>query len=194
MKFRLVLLCLALCAAGCRDITSVQLGYISDRDKCRARSEENMAVYAQPTSYPMSEKDKNSTLLVLFCECMKERDWKVAGCPKPKEKDKDVAAKPVNQPNAPTVVIVQAPPAATAPPPADPGSCVVPLNLPKGAKPHKGTCGPTAASPVNAAPAPTPAPAATPNSTPAQSTTPSSQTDTDDDPQTSTLKKILNKE
>lgn len=103
---------------GCKDIMHVQTGYVADRDECRAKSENNVGVYSQPDSYSLSSKDKNAALLQLFCECMKEKEWKVSGCPKPAT---SVAANPQTQ--APTVVVVQSPTAQPAllqqaPPPA----------------------------------------------------------------------------
>jgi hypothetical protein len=96
---------------SCKDITHVQTGYVSDRDECRSRSENNVGVYSQPDTYPMSDKERGATLLQLFCECMKDRDWKVAGCPKPPVA---VAAAPAPA-AAPTVVVVQSPTPQTVP-------------------------------------------------------------------------------
>ena len=100
----------ALCLAGlfllaaCKDITHVQTGYISDRDECRGNAENNVGVYSQPEAYGLNDREKNTALLQLFCECMKGKDWKVAGCPKPAVA---VAAAPA--PQQPTVVVVQSP-------------------------------------------------------------------------------------
>lgn len=102
MKFLLrssLVLCLLL--VGCKNITHVQTGYVADRDECRGRSEGGVGNYSTPESYNLSDKERNTALLQLFCECMKEKDWKVAGCPKPVV----VAAAPAAA--QPTVVVVQ---------------------------------------------------------------------------------------
>jgi len=88
---------------ACKDITHVQTGYVADRDECRGKAENNAGVYSQPESYALSDRERNTALLQLFCECMRDKDWKVAGCPKPPPV---VAATPAP---APTVVVVQSP-------------------------------------------------------------------------------------
>jgi hypothetical protein len=131
--------CLFLLALGaCKDITHVQTGYISDRDECRSHSESTAGVYSQPESYPLNDKERNTALLQLFCECMKEKDWKVAGCPKPPVV---VAATPA--PQAPTVVVVQqsptSQPAYVAQQPA-PAPATQPATPIYGAKKKKKAC------------------------------------------------------
>ena len=74
----------------------------------------------------------------LFCECMKDHEWGVAGC-----KYKDIAKVTPTPQQQPTIVVVQqAPPAAVAAPAvAEPLACPAP---PKGKKRAKrrldGTC------------------------------------------------------
>src|SRR5262249_46452494 len=102
---RIFLFILPMVLFACKDITHVQTGYVADRDECRTSSESQATVYSQPESFPLSDKDRNTALLQLFCECMKGRDWKVAGCPKPPAPPTAVAAAPA--PAAPTVVVVQ---------------------------------------------------------------------------------------
>lgn len=128
------------CTASCKDVTHIQTGYISDRGDCRSRAEYGTSTYAGSTNF--SGKDRSNMLLQLFCECMKDRDWNVAGC---KYKDKDVAkAAPVQQ--QPTIVVVQAPPTATtvAPAPAPMAECPLPPKASKSKKRPKrridGTC------------------------------------------------------
>jgi hypothetical protein len=104
MKRALLLSCLLLISA-CKDITHVQTGYIGDRDECRANAESGVGVYTQPDAYPMNDKERNTALLQLFCECMKVKDWNVAGCPKAPP---PLIAKSEPAP-APTVVVVQQP-------------------------------------------------------------------------------------
>jgi hypothetical protein len=78
-------------------------------------------------------------LLQLFCECMKEREWNVAGC---KYKDKDIAkATPAQQ--QPTIVVVQAPPAAAIAAPAPLAECPLPPKSKSKKRPKRrldGTC------------------------------------------------------
>lgn len=105
---------LALLASSCRDVTNVQTGYISDRDSCHSRADYAVGSYGNAGG--VSAKERNNMRLQMFCECMKEQDWSVAGC---KYAGKDVAR--ATAPTQPTVVVVQAPPAAAAvaaPPPA----------------------------------------------------------------------------
>jgi hypothetical protein len=125
MKYFLRFSCLLslLLAFGCKDITHVQTGYVADRDECRGRSENSAGVYSQPDSYPLNDKERNTALLQLFCECMKEKDWKVAGCPKPPTQ---IAATPAPAPG-PTVVVVQSPAGQPAVmPAAGPGPAAAP--------------------------------------------------------------------
>jgi hypothetical protein len=137
---RLSFLCLGvLLTFGCKDITHVQTGYVADRDECRGRSENNVGVYSQPDSYALSDKDKSTALLQLFCECMKEKDWKVAGCPKPPAV---VAQTP--QP-APTVVVVQSP---TSQPAILPESRPAPQSA---VKKKKAVCNPPSTCPAPSA-------------------------------------------
>ncbi len=128
------------CTASCKDVTHIQTGYISDRGDCRSRAEYSTGTYAGSTS--ISGKDRSNMLLQLFCECMKERDWNVAGC---KFKDTAVAkATPAQQ--QPTIVVVQAPPAAAAvaPAAAPMAECPLPPKASKSKKRPKrridGTC------------------------------------------------------
>lgn len=100
------------CTTSCKDVTHIQTGYISDRGDCRSRAEYGTSTYAGSSN--ISGKDRSNMLLQLFCECMKERDWNVAGC-----KFKDTAvAKAAPAPQQPTIVVVQSPPAAAAVAPA----------------------------------------------------------------------------
>ncbi len=133
---QLTCLILVLLNVGCIDITHVQTGYVADRDECRGRSENNVGVYAQPESYGMSDKDKNVALLQLFCECMKEKDWKVAGCPKPVAPVQVAGA-----PQQPTVVAMMAEP--------EPAPAAAPAPM-QGKKRKKAVC-----NPPNTCPAPT---------------------------------------
>lgn len=128
------------CTASCKDVTHIQTGYLSDRGDCRSRAEYGTSTYAGSSS--VSGKERSSMLLQLFCECMKEREWNVAGC---KYKDKDVAkAAPAQQ--QPTIVVVQSPPAAAAvaPAPAPMAECPLPPKASKSKKRPKrridGTC------------------------------------------------------
>ena len=113
MKHRVLILSVLslLALAGCKDITGVQTGFVADRDQCREDSQNEESVYTPSGSYGISDKEKKTALSTLFCECMRQKDWKVSGCPKPKEKEKEVA-KPATPPANTTVVVVQAPPAA----------------------------------------------------------------------------------
>ena len=127
---------LLLCTASCKDVTHIQTGYLSDRGDCRSRAEDGTSTYAGGTS--VSGRERSSMLLQLFCECMKDREWNVAGC---KYKDKDIAKTvPVQQ--QPTIVVVQAPAAAVAAP-APVAECPLPPKS-KGKKRPKrkidGTC------------------------------------------------------
>lgn len=131
------LVALLLCTASCKDVTHIQTGYLSDRGDCRSRAEDGTSTYAGGTS--VSGKERNTMLLQLFCECMKDRAWNVAGC---KYKDKDIAkAAPVQQ--QPTIVVVQAPPAAVVAP-APVAECPLPPAKSKSKKRPKrkidGTC------------------------------------------------------
>lgn len=134
-----LLLCCLLAASSCRDITHVQLGYISDRDECHQRAEYGVGSYTA-NSNAISSKDRGNMLLQLFCECMKEREWSVAGC-KFKDASK-IAASPAPQQPAPTVVVVQqAPPAAAPAAVAEPAACPAPPPGKKRAKRRiDGTC------------------------------------------------------
>jgi len=133
--------------AACKDITHVQTGYVSDRDECRSHSENNVGVYSQPESYPLSDKERNSALLQLFCECMKDKEWKVAGCPKPATTTASTPAPAT----APTVVIVQSPAAQPAvlpaPPPAPPPPATPVKHV---AKKKKAVCAPPQTCPAPA--------------------------------------------
>jgi hypothetical protein len=144
---------LLLCVAGCIDITHVQTGYVADRNSCRAQSENGMGVYTGADGYPLSDKERNNALLQLFCECMRDKDWKVAGCPKPVEIVK------IPQPTPPpTVVVVQQPAAAAAPaaePAEEPQSCPAPL--PGHKRKHRAPNGACVAPPDDSAPQQTPA-------------------------------------
>lgn len=116
--------------SSCKDITAVQTGYISDRDDCRSRAEYGVRTYSNDGTAQLGGKERNNMLLQLFCECMKDSEWSVAGC-----KYKDIAkpaATPV--PQQPTVVVVQAPPAAAAA--AQPQACVPDVS-PSAGKPRK---------------------------------------------------------
>lgn len=131
--------CLALLASSCKDITHVQTGYISDRNDCRSRAEYGVSSYSNQSA-SVSGKERNVLLLQMFCECMKDREWGVAGC---KYNAKDVAkAAPVQQ--QPTVVVVQAPPAAAvAAPAAAPAECPIPPKSKAKKRPKRkldGTC------------------------------------------------------
>ena len=107
----LLLLC------GCKDITHVQTGYVSDRDDCRSRAESRLSLYNQPDTYPISSKEKNNALLALFDECMREDGWNVG-----KKETAHAVPPPVPVPvpvqqQQPTVIVVQSPaPAAAAAP------------------------------------------------------------------------------
>jgi hypothetical protein len=130
----LILASLLLCTASCKDVTHIQDGYISSRNDCHSRAEYGVSHYIGDGG-SVSGKDKNNLLLQMFCECMKDQDWSVAGC-KLKDKDFAKAAAPTSA-QQPTIVVVQAPPppaAAVAPAPApaaEPAACPTP---PKGKK------------------------------------------------------------
>lgn len=130
---------LLLCTSSCKDVTHIQTGYVSDRSDCRSRAEYSASSYAGSTS--ISGKERSNMLLQLFCECMKDRQWNVAGCKyKEKEKEKDKAPTP----QQPTIVVVQAPPAAAAvAAPAPAAECPIPPKSKTKKRPKRridGTC------------------------------------------------------
>ncbi len=142
MKHFVLSLCtfaaLTLCVTSCKDVTHVQVGYISDRDECHSRADYGVSTYSSGGG-GLTGKDKSSMLTQLFCECMKEREWSVAGCKYKDTAKTAIAAAPAQQ--QPTIVVVQAPPAAAVAAPAQPEACPIP---PKGKKRPKrrldGTC------------------------------------------------------
>jgi hypothetical protein len=112
-------LLLMLVCMGCYDNTHIQRDYTSNRDECRAYAESHLAISAQPTTYPMTDKEKNNSLLQLFSDCMKKHEWKVAGPKKDKDdKPKDDKAKDANATAAPAPTGVYTPP---------PGYALVPV-------------------------------------------------------------------
>jgi hypothetical protein len=137
MRIFLVTAAVFFLVTGCTDIMRVQTGYVADRDDCRTSSGSEVDVYAPADTGGMSEKERNTAMLNLFCECMKTKDWKVAGCPK-KDKPTEVAAKPAAPVAAaqPTVIVVQAPPQA-APAEEQPEMCPAPNAAPAVHKAYK---------------------------------------------------------
>jgi len=102
----------------------VQTGYISDRDDCQARSNNGVKTYASSDAASMSGKELNNMKQQLFCECMKDHEWSVAGC-KLTSVAKAAPAPAPAAPQQPTIVVVQAAPVAAAPPPP-PEACPAP--------------------------------------------------------------------
>ncbi len=116
MISKTVFLALLFVCTSCKDEMKVQMDYVSNRDECREKADEQLSNYSTPDSYQINDKEKKSASDEIFCECMKGHDWKVIGCPKPPV----VAAKPAVV-VAPAVVPVptqnQAPAAVPAPVP-----------------------------------------------------------------------------
>lgn len=139
LRSSIALSLLVLCTASCKDITHVQTGYISDHDDCQSRANYGVSSYSSGGG-GMSGKERSSMLTQLFCECMKDHEWSVAGC---KYKDKDVAkSTPAPQQQQPTIVVVQAPPAAAVAAAApEPAPCPAPPKAKKRLKRRvDGTC------------------------------------------------------
>ncbi len=94
---------------ACKNNTPIQQGYVADNDSCHARTEGQMRVYfSGDYDYPYTDKEKSAPSFQLYCDCMKERGWKISLCPKPATETKTVSPAPV----APVTATATLPPAA----------------------------------------------------------------------------------
>lgn len=60
---------------ACMDQTSIQTGYVGERNSCQNQAERNIGQYTTPDMDPRSQ---NAQLVTLFSDCMFERGWTVA--------------------------------------------------------------------------------------------------------------------
>ena len=63
--------------AACTSHTSVQRGYVADRDGCQVAAESNLASVMRPEDAE-NIKLRNAKLVTLFSDCMFQRGWTVA--------------------------------------------------------------------------------------------------------------------
>jgi len=109
---RYSLFAIAVLLTSCKDTTSIQRDFVSNRDTCRAKANSFLGIYIQPYSgYYVNPKDQKSAENQIYCECMKEYEWQAFGCPKPAKPGDTpkpaavVDAKPAHTP-APAPVII----------------------------------------------------------------------------------------
>ena len=117
----------ALLASCSSEYSSVQKQFVSDRRRCNSKAEDVSDVYFSEGKNPV--KDKKTITAAAFCECMKDKDWQLYGCPKPKKAETEIP-KTVVPPSMPTIAAPAASLSAPATPPASsqPQSYYIPSN------------------------------------------------------------------
>jgi hypothetical protein len=55
------------------------MSYASDEGGCSTQAKNRLAMFDRPSTYPISDSERNDGYQALYSECMREHNWQVAG-------------------------------------------------------------------------------------------------------------------